>query len=91
MNLTDDLKQEKFERIIANLFMKFHTRVEQITLDFLESVDYKLQNKEKSVFDFELILSEIKAEAKKLVKFNFDSKDDVELLHEILKIEYSEL
>ena len=91
MNLTDDLKQQKFEDIIGRLFLIYHTRIEQITLDFLESIDYKLENKHKSVFDFELILTEIQAEAKKLLSFNFDSRDDVDLLKKILKIKYSEL
>jgi len=91
MNLTDDLKQQKFEDTISRLFLKYHPSIEQITLDFLESVDYKLENKDKSVFDFELILIEIKAEAKKLINFNFDGKDDLVLLNEILKIEYKDL
>lgn len=91
MNLTDDVKQERFENIIANLFMKYHTIIEQITLDFLESIDYKIENKHTSIFDFELILQEIQAEAKKLIKHNFDDIHDAKLLQEIIDISYSQL
>jgi len=94
MELTDDLKLENLKNKIADLTLTYLIDVEQITLDFLESAEYKLDKvNQDSLFDTELTLNEIKGEARKLIKSqsSWESDVDVKILNKILQIEYKDL
>lgn len=92
MDLTEDLKRERLQEIIAGLFFKYHMDVEQISLDFLETVEDAIANSQYDpIFDLELTLEEIKGGARKLSKHKFESDQDIKLVKEIINIDYSEL
>jgi len=94
MELTDDLKLENLKNKIADLTLTYLIDVEQITLDFLESAEYKLDKvHQDSLFDTELKLNEIKGDARKLIKSqtSWESDVDVKILNKILQIEYKDL
>ena len=92
--LTDNLKLIRLQNIIAKFTLDYIVELEQITLDFLESVDYKLIDVDSFVyFDLEMILAEIKGEARQLIKSqsSWSSDIDVKVLNKILEIEYEKL
>jgi len=94
MELTDDLKLENLKNKIADLTLTYLIDVEQITLDFLESAEYKLDKvNQDSLFDTELTLNEIKGDARKFIKSqtSWESDVDVKILNKILQIEYKDL
>lgn len=92
MDLTEDLKRERLQEILAGLFFKYHTEVEQITLDFLENAEDAVSNSQYDpIFDLDLTLNEIKGGARKLSKHKFETVRDKELLAEIIGVDYIEL